>query len=239
MVYVPAGCFTMGSDQGEPDELPEHEVCLSAYWIGQTEVTNAQYRPCVEAKACSLPADPMYYDDPAYADYPVVYVRWTDASTFARWFGGSLPTEAQWEYAARGPDGWAYPWGSEFYGVWLNYCDSQCARQYHDTAYDDGFAGLAPVGSYAYGASWVGALDMAGNVWEWTNDWYDESYYATVENGVLDPPGPAPAEGHVIRGGGWNDDRTEQRASFRGWREPFRYDDDRGFRVVVAASAVP
>ena len=123
-------------------------------------------------------------------DHPVVLVSWTDADAYCSWAGGTLPSEAQWEYAARGPDNLLYPWGKLFAvaGSHANFCDQNCPLDWKEEGIDDGFAQTAPVGSYEDGASWVGALDLAGNVWEWVNDWYGESYYNTSSQD--NPSGP-------------------------------------------------
>jgi formylglycine-generating enzyme required for sulfatase activity len=226
MVYVPAGCFWMGSQDGGDDEKPVHRVCLSAFWIGQTEVTNAQYKLCVDAGVCTPPGSRTHYDDVAYADHPVVIVDWEQSSDFAEWINGSLPTEAQWEYAARGPEGWIYPWGDDA---------PACERAQLSGC----VGGTAPVGpdQRAGGASWVGALDLSGNVWEWVADWYDESYYATLPvlpDSVLDPPGPASGSRRCLRGGSWNDSVNYARAAARNRLDPGSRVDNRGFRVVMS-----
>ena len=225
LVYVPSGCFMMGSDDGYDDEQPVHEVCLSAFWIGQTEVTNAQYRHCVEAGACDLPGDTEYYDDEAYADHPVVWVSWEDASAYAAWLSEEtgqdwgLPTEAQWEYAARGPQAWVYPWGDAFNGDYV---------VWGGNSYE-----TAPVGSKPEGASWVGAEDLSGNVWEWVADWYDADEYGTLTEGVVNPTGPATGRYRVLRGGSWNHGNTGLfRAAYRGWVNPRGGGDVRGFRCA-------
>jgi len=248
VVYVPAGCFMMGSTDEEieatfqqceiangvgkcdrawyEDELPVHRVCLTAYWIGKTEVTNAQYRQCVEAEVCTLPGGTQYYDDPDYAGHPVVNVNWEQAKTYAAWVGGSLPTEAQWEYAARGPDGWTYPWGADaatcdLANVWIG--DSGCVGN------------TKAVGSYPDGASWVGALDISGNVLEWAADWYSEDYYVTLADGVVDPTGPGNGDARVLRGGDWFNFIDRARCAFRSWYDPRYRLFDGGFRVVCAS----
>lgn len=223
-VYVPEGCFMMGSDQLSEDERPVHRVCLSPYWIGQTEVTNAQYRACVDAGACSAPSNTTHFNDPAYADHPVVYVSWGDAVAYAEWLGGSLPTEAQWEYAARGPDGLIYPWGND---------PPTCAM----ANIFDCEGGTTPVGIYPDGASWVGALDMVGNVWEWVADVYDADYYRRVGNGVQDPTGPGSGTYVGLRGASWDNDEPYfmPAASRIGDYRDSRY-SVLGFRVVMPAN---
>jgi formylglycine-generating enzyme required for sulfatase activity len=222
MVYVPAGCFMMGSDDGNDNERPVHRVCLSAFWIGQTEVTNAQYKRCVEAGACTLPEDRKYFDNVAYVNHPVVYVNWDQVNDFAEWIGGSLPTEAQWEYTARGPGGWVYPWGNT---------EPTClqANTYDCTG------GTAPVGPYQHagGASWVGALDLSGNAGEWIADWYDSGYYATLQSGVLDPTGPVSGTARVVRGGSWRSFQSYIRCADRRGSSPDIRNDYFGFRVVM------
>ena len=195
MVYVPGGTFQMGStdaeinaaiEQCEQDrgsgecegwfgnESPRHLVTLDSFWIDRTEVTNAQYRDCVEAGVCTPPTSSIsgtrenYYKSSDYDDYPVVNVKWHQAREYATWVGGRLPTESEWEYAARGTTGRLYPWGDVFDGTRLNFCDVNCTEDRRTLDYDDGYALTAPVGSYPLGSSWCGAQDMSGNVSEWT-----------------------------------------------------------------------
>ncbi|MBN1287649.1 MAG: SUMF1/EgtB/PvdO family nonheme iron enzyme [Anaerolineae bacterium] len=218
MVYVPAGCFMMGSEDGNTDEKPVHEVCLDAYWIGKTEVTNAQYKACVDAGACMPPytdSEYCHYNDPAYASHPVVCVDWFQAQAYAEWLGGSLPTEAQWEYAARGPAGNVYPWGSE---------EPTCALVNYAGCVND----TSPVGSYLDGASWVGALDMAGNVWEWCLSEYRD--YPYDENDGRNNPNSDAAR--VLRGGSFLNDQRNARAASRNGNNPRNQYWYFGFRVA-------
>jgi formylglycine-generating enzyme required for sulfatase activity len=184
LVLIPAGNFFMGSDSSYDPyfwgaESPIHQVYLDAFWIYRTEVTNAMYTDCVSEQACPRPdyarssTQSNYYGNPEYADYPVVFVSWRDASAYCLWAGGSLPTEAQWEKAARGTDDRIFPWGSTPpSGQQANYCDASCPESWRDGSQNDGYSDTAPAGNYPAGASPYGVLDMAGNVWEWVFDWF-------------------------------------------------------------------
>ena len=220
-VYVPAGCFMMGSEEGFNDEEPVSQICLDEYWIGQTEVTNAQYRACIHAGACKPPGDTQYFDNPAYADHPVVNVDWYHARTYAEWAGGQLPTEAEWEYAARGPESWEYPWGNSA---------PACAQA--NTA-ECGSNNTLPVGpdQRLAGASWVGALDMAGNVAEWTTSAYGP-YPFTAADGREDLN--AVVE-RVVRGGTWQFSNRFAHGVSRNFKAPYNWFDYVGFRVAWSA----
>ncbi len=253
MVYVPEGDFVMGTPAGAggDDEGPEHNVTLDAFWIDRTEVTNAQYRVFVDATGHREPTtcqsgEPTY-DDGTKANHPVACVSWDDAQAYCAWAGGRLPTEAEWEKAARGTDGRIYPWGSAFDGSRTNYCDVNCAGDHKDTGFDDGYAQTAPVGSYPTGVSPYGALDMGGNVWEWVSDWYDFYYYVTSPQdnpqGPDSPkdnwqaPGACPCR--VLRGGSWFGFATNERVAYRAWFAPDKQDLVVGFRCVISAKASP
>lgn len=197
MVLVEAGEFLMGSDQATDSyfwgaEGPSHTVFLDSYYIYKTEVTNAMYQACVDEKACPKPSQIYsatredYFINSQYANYPVIYVSWVGALSYCQWAGAKLPTEAQWEKAARGIDGRMFPWGNELPAPsLLNYNASDTAE----------------VGSFPQGVSPFGALDIAGNVLEWVNDRFQSGYYdvSPLEN----PIGPAGGNRRVIRGGAW------------------------------------
>lgn len=243
MVFVPAGEFIMGSDmddlwastrlcldysgrlglavcQIEPimDEYPKHTVELSAFWIDRTEVTNAQYRRCVEAGACQPPVDlgsytrEAYFNNRAYDDYPVIWVTKSHALDYCAWAGARLLSEAEWEYAARGPESTKFPWGDAFEKTHLNYCDASCPSGVGDPTFDDGYPETAPVGSFPDGVSWCGAMDMAGNVREWVADW--KGYYSADRQ--VDPQGPAEGDQYVTRGGCWLDTPDDILSANRG-----------------------
>jgi len=215
------------------DESPAHLVTLSSFWIDQTEVTNRQYQKCEQAGACTLPQDTgshsrsNYYGNPEYANYPVILVTREQAIDYCNWVGSRLPTEAEWEYAARGPESWIFPWGNDFDSTRLNYCDINCDAGPNDPNVDDGYAETAPVGSFPSGASWVGALDMAGNVREWVSDWYGPY----TSDSQVNPTGPATGES-IPHGGSWLDLPNLVRSANRGGNVPGYYRDYYGFRCV-------
>ena len=213
LVYIPEGEFIMGADTDSPyfwgAEAPEHYVYLDDYWIYRTEVTNAMYATCVADKACPAVQQVRsrtrgeYFGVARFDDYPVIYVTWTHAQAYCVWAGGKLPTEAQWEKAARGTDGRMFPWGNDpLTENRANFCDKQCTGSERDPSQNDGYADTAPIGSFPDGASQYGVLDMAGNVWEWCLDNFLPGYYSSspYEN----PLGPTSSKYRVVRGGGFD-----------------------------------
>ena len=202
------------------DESPSHTVFLDAYWIYETEVTNAQYRLCVEAGTCSLPTFLEFYDQEIFANHPAVYVSWYQTSDYCIWAGGRLPTEAEWEKAARSQDGRVFPWGDN---ADCGYANVKGCTQ-----------GLtADVGTYSNGASPYGVLDLAGNATEWVADWYDPNYYqvALEDN----PKGPAEGEMKVARGGSWKNPFSGVRTTNRTANFPEAFSSGVGFRCVLDA----
>lgn len=216
LVFVRAGEFMMGSEVGSEDEQPIHTVHLDSFWIDQTEVTNAMYAACIDAEGCAPLAGSAadLSDDPGFS---VQGAAWQEAAAYCAWAGRRLPTEAEWEKAARGTDGRLFPWGNESpTGELANF------DQLHD--------GLVSVGSFPAGASPYGALDMAGNVYEWVSDWYAEDYYASSP--ANNPTGPDSGIQRVLRGGAWNSRADNLRSANRFWAFPGRNDFD-GFRCAL------
>jgi serine/threonine-protein kinase len=215
------------------DEQPAHEVSLGSFWLDGTEITNQQYRWCVEAGNCDPPrlnssfTRESYYDDPVYDEYPVINVDHGMATAYCAWAGARLPTESEWEYAARGPESLVFPWGNNFEKADLNYCDVRC-NGLSDSTFDDGYPDTSPVGAFPAGASWVGALDMAGNVREWVSGTY--AYY---ETGVIVNQSGLDTEGLKIpRGGSWYDKPDDVRSANRGGELPEYFRHNLGFRCA-------
>ena len=221
MVLIPAGTFQMGSTTGDVDEVPVHTVELDAFYIDQHEVTNAKYQTFVAATGHPPPRGIGYtavyellkndyepWNDPGFnhPDQPVTTVTWFDATAYCEWVGKRLPTEAEWEKAARGGlEGARYPWGdTEPDNTSANFADSQTEFEWRSPDVNDGFLFTAPVGTFP--PNGYGLFDMAGNVWEWCADWYSPTYYSDVqgaENPPRNPTGPDTGERRVLRGGTW------------------------------------
>ena len=250
MVYVPSGEFVIGSSEEKVDfalqqckaygtncqrryfsvEIPMHSVVLDSFWIDRTEVTFGQYQQCLSAGACDASGCQEELRGGS-ENYPVVCVTWDQAAAYCEWAGSRLPTEAEWEYAARGPESRRYPWGDELEGIYLNYCDTNCKLSKRDEEFDDGYAESAPVGSYPQGASWIGALDMAGNVWEMVADWNGE-YSAEKQ---VNPTEPASGGRHVARGGSWHASPDHVRSALRTYMGSTDFVNHAGFRCAHSA----
>jgi formylglycine-generating enzyme required for sulfatase activity len=260
MVLVPASEFLMGSSQEDvdllldlcrqfvsgcnrdslEDQLPQRTISLDSFYIDAFEVTNAQYAKCVEAGSCREPEDHTsldvedYYSNPAYNDHPVVRIDWFDAKTYCEWVEKRLPTEAEWEKAARGIDGRMYPWGNqEPDATRLNYCDARCWQYFRDQSVDDGYADTSPVGTYPMGVSPYSVYDMSGNVWEWVADWYGSDYY--LSGLASNPTGPSQGSERVIRGGSFENSRHVTSATYRSHAAPDIRTYPLGFRCAASA----
>jgi len=205
MVLVPAGEFSMGSEKGEPDERPVHRVYLDAFYIDRCEVSNGDYDQFVKETRAEPPTH--WFDDNLNApDQPVLRVSRKSADAFCQWIAKRLPTEAEWEKAARGSDGRAYPWGNELPNAGGIY------RANYETG-KDGFKHTAPVKSFVIGISPYGCYHMAGNVWEWCNDWYDPKYYSYAPRD--NPQGPGGQKYASHRGGSYRNKIEHMRSAFR------------------------
>lgn len=225
MVLIPAGEFLMGMEDGLPDARPLHRLYLSAYWIDQLGVTNGQYRACVDGGSCLPPKVRAAFDDSQLEQRPVTDVTWMQARTYCQWGGKRLPTEAEWEKAARGTDGRRYPWGNNDEVI-----------QKSRAALTDGKGstnGVEPVGMPPAARSPYGVSGMIGLVSEWVKDWYAEDFYRISP--TRDPQGPLRGTFRVLRGGSWMERPLELRAGYRGWDEMTYWGPTLGFRCAVDA----
>ena len=216
MALVPGGKFLMGSDE-LMDSDPAHEVHLDSFYIDITEVTVAAYRAFAKGSGKAMPKAPQWgWKD----DHPIISVSWSDARDYCQKSGKRLPTEAEWEKAARGTDSRIFPWeeGKKADGR---------ANQLGD---EDGFATTAPVGTYPSGRSPYGVMDMAGNVWEWCADWYDRKYYR--KSPAKNPQGPEKGTTRAYRGGAWNNSPYVLQSAGRGEAVPDKRDTSIGFRCA-------
>jgi len=272
LVWVPSGEFMMGSTDAQidglwestgwdegwkkfvSDEQPAHRVRISAgFWLYKHEVTNGQYGEFLSETGHE--AHKWWSDYKDHPRHPVNNVTWDDAVSYSRWASGRLPTEAEWEWSARGPSVNLYPWGDEWdrnlccsaeywakkplndYDTWATWFKGIGAEKSESgrwsLATSKSIAHMKAIGSFPAGASWCGALDLSGNVWEWCSDWYDEDYYESSSG--RDPSGPSSGESRVVRGGGWSINADLCRSAYRFWLTPSAR-CDYGFRVLVAPS---
>ena len=218
MVWVPAGEFTMGANDGDAAMKPAHRVRISkGFWLGKCEMTVAQWK-----QYCRAANTPQTKHILTPDNHPMSGVSWFDVGKYCSFYGMALPTEAQWEWAARGPEGRKYPWGNQWDASRCSNTDNRAPEEF-----------TFPVGSFPQGASWCGALDMAGNLSEWVADWYSETYYASSPS--VDPTGPATGTEKVWRGGYCWGDAEECRAASRFSSEP----DNDGGSGCLRACLVP
>lgn len=244
MLLVPAGEFTMGSDNLDEEERPVHQVYLDAFYMDKYEVTNHQYKKCVNAGACEPPSKTgsytrsSYFGNSQYDDYPVNFVDWYQATSYCNWRGARLPTEAEWEKSARGTDARSFPWGSNFQCQNGNFDDEIRLRDEFFIPGGpncDGYEDTAPVGVFENGKSPFEIYDLSGNVWEWVSDWYAENYF--TESPYKNPQGPSSGELRVLKGGSWgNYDIHSVHAATRSKSEPTSEYYVIGFRCTLSVS---
>jgi formylglycine-generating enzyme required for sulfatase activity len=218
MVLIPAGEFMMGADDDQIAAMPRHPVYLDSFYIDVYEVTQTRYRECLEAGGCDTEHG-KNLNTPIWDEHPMMDINWYDSQEYCEWRGGSLPTEAQWEKAARGTDERRYPWGNE---------PVTCER----ARYGDCGWMTAPVGSHPAGVSPYGVHDMAGNAWEFVYDWYDQDYYK--DSPYENPTGPERDTGWKSeRGGAWFYEASLMSSIWRNHAKPTWHFDYVGFRCVI------
>jgi len=220
MVLIPVGEFTMGSDKGDDDEQPIHKVFLDSFYLDKFEVTNGRFAKFVEAIQSETPWGFADKETPVLRpDQPVRWVNWMDAIGYCLWVGKRLPTEAEWEKAARGTDGRAYPWGND-----------PPTPAHAVFGLKEGSDTVSVIGNRDKGKSPYGVHDLAGNLYEWTTDWYDEEFYS--KNPAINPRGPAEGTAKVQRGGSYINGAYRLRSSFRTKGDPTEHDPNVGFRCA-------
>ncbi len=220
MIFIKGGEFIMGTNDAEADESPAHKVQLKSFYINKYEATNTRYRRFLSLT--KYRRRPSYTHDPTLDDdrQPIVGTTWSDAYDYCKWAGKRLPSEAEWEKAARGTEGLIYPWGNEW-------------RSDYSNNIETGLQKPVAGGNYPLGKSPYGVLDMAGNVWEWCNDYYDKNYYA--QSPAQDPVGPEEGKLRVLRGGSWFDGSANLRTTNRRGENPQMRLSNIGFRCAKDA----
>lgn len=237
IVLIPVGEFIMGSDDGDENEMPAHVVYLDSYYIDRTEVTNAAYKLCVRDGVCQSPIQitsrtrPQYYGNVQFDDYPVIYIDWGMAKTYCEWRGARLPTEAEWEKAARGGNSFVYSWGDEFACHKGNFDDEDRIDEYvvPGGLNCDGYPDTAPIRSYPAGSSSYGVFDLNGNVWEWVNSQAQAFPYITNDG----RESPNSDSMRIAKGGAFTANDYFSRSSNRRFLSPVSADDVTGFRCAM------
>lgn len=228
MVLVPAGEFTMGSDEGDEDEQPVHRVVLDSFYLDTFEVTNGRFAKFVEAIQSEPPWGFADHETPVvHAERPVRWVTWLEAMGYCLWAGKRLPTEAEWEKAARGTDGRTYPWGN----------DPPTPAHAVFGLKEGGDETVSPIGNRDSGASPYGVHDLAGNLYEWVTDWYDDAFYQTTPS--RNPHGPVARTTKGQRGGSYINSPYRLRSAFRTKGDPTEHDPHVGFRCAQDAPPRP
>lgn len=227
MVWVPAGAFTMGSEQGDDDEQPIHRVVLDSFYLDTFEVTNGRFAKFVTAIQSEPPWGFADQETPVvHAEQPVRWVNWMEALGYCLWAGKRLPTEAEWEKAARGTEGRVYPWGND-----------PPTAAHAVFGLTEGAETVAPIGNRNLGQSPYGVHDLAGNLYEWVTDWYDEEFYTRPP--TRNPRGPGEGTAKVQRGGSYINSPYRLRAAFRTKGDPTEHDPHVGFRCAQDAPPLP
>jgi formylglycine-generating enzyme required for sulfatase activity/S1-C subfamily serine protease len=222
MLLIPGGEFIMGAEDLSADARPAHRVMVSTFWLDRYHVTNAQYRKCVEGGGCLPPKDRQSFDDGERAQHPVVNVTWNQARIYCHWRGKRLPTEAEWEKAARGTDARRYPWGNG---------NEPIRQRLESSELRIAGNGTGPVGSQSAILSPYGVSDMVGSVSEWVKDWYSEDFYRVSP--VQDPQGPLRGSFRVLRGGELSERSIEHHVGYRSWDEMTYWGPGLGFRCAM------